>query len=85
MSSADERVKSMTGSYLNLIEQIGEDVAREGLLKTPERAANAMLFFTKGYGETLQGYILFFLYNFQGKIYSGLILRYSIQEKVVSI
>ncbi len=31
---------------------MGEDPEREGLVKTPERVARAMEFFTKGYGES---------------------------------
>ncbi|MCG9911213.1 MAG: GTP cyclohydrolase I FolE [Flavobacteriales bacterium] len=38
-------------SYNTLITEIGEDSEREGLLKTPERAAKAMQFLTKGYKE----------------------------------
>lgn len=38
-------------SFRTIIESIGEDPDRPGLLKTPERAAMAMEFFTKGYSE----------------------------------
>ncbi len=34
-----------------LLREVGEDPKREGLLKTPERVAKALRFFTKGYGE----------------------------------
>lgn len=45
----------MAQSYRLLLESLGEDPKRQGLLKTPERAAKAMLFFTKGYDQSLQG------------------------------
>jgi GTP cyclohydrolase I len=38
-------------SYNTIITEIGENSEREGLLKTPERAAKAMQFLTKGYKE----------------------------------
>ncbi|MEN9304488.1 MAG: cyclohydrolase FolE [Bacteroidota bacterium] len=35
--------------YRDIISQLGEDVNREGLMKTPERVAKAMKFLTHGY------------------------------------
>ncbi len=37
--------------FSGIIDEIGEDVSREGLVKTPERAAKAMLFLTQGYKQ----------------------------------
>ncbi|KZC07633.1 GTP cyclohydrolase 1 [Dufourea novaeangliae] len=45
----------MSRSYRLLLSSLGEDPDRQGLLKTPERAAKAMLFFTKGYDQSLEG------------------------------
>ncbi|CAH2098631.1 unnamed protein product [Euphydryas editha] len=44
----------MANSYRLLLTGLGEDPERQGLLKTPERAAKAMLFFTKGYDQSLE-------------------------------
>jgi GTP cyclohydrolase IA len=42
--------ETLTSSYKNVIDLIGEDSSREGLIKTPERVAKAMQYLTQGYG-----------------------------------
>src|SRR6185437_2497952 len=47
----DEKVTTaLTEHYKESLHLLGEDGAREGLLKTPERVAKAMQFMTQGYG-----------------------------------
>jgi len=41
----------MEDAYRQIITAIGEDPKREGLIKTPERAAEAMLYLTQGYRQ----------------------------------
>ena len=44
-------VEALKLHYAEILRLLGEDPAREGLLKTPERVAKAMAFLTKGYDE----------------------------------
>jgi GTP cyclohydrolase I len=42
-------INSLSIHYKDILKQIGENPGREGLLKTPERIAKAMLYLTHGY------------------------------------
>lgn len=52
--SEDNSVEKMVDCYHDIIVGVGEDASREGLLKTPERAAKAMEFLTQGYKQSLE-------------------------------
>ncbi|MEN9655622.1 MAG: hypothetical protein RL311_530 [Bacteroidota bacterium] len=45
-----EVTEILSSNYKTIIENLGEDVTREGLEKTPERVAKAMQYLTHGYG-----------------------------------
>ena len=45
----EHTTKELIENYRNSIALLGEDPAREGLLKTPERLAKAMQYITQGY------------------------------------
>ena len=44
-----ELIENLSTHYQDVLKQIGENPAREGLLKTPERVAKALLYLTHGY------------------------------------
>jgi GTP cyclohydrolase I len=44
----------MQEHYAAIIRQLGEDLSRQGLRGTPERAAKAMEFLTRGYQQSLE-------------------------------
>ncbi len=43
--------------FAEIIRGVGEDTGREGLKKTPERAARAMQYLTRGYGQSLESVV----------------------------
>ena len=45
----EDKSKRIAEHYSAIIKELGEDVDREGLLKTPERVSRAMQFLTQGY------------------------------------
>ena len=49
----NRKLEMLEDAYRNLLEAIGEDVDREGLRRTPVRAARALEFLTQGYRQDL--------------------------------
>jgi GTP cyclohydrolase I len=50
----NRKLEVLEDAYRNLLEAIGEDVDREGLRRTPVRAARALEFLTQGYRQDLR-------------------------------
>src|SRR5215203_5558560 len=46
-----DATEALKENYKNILQQLGENPEREGLLKTPERMAKAMQFMTQGYEQ----------------------------------
>jgi GTP cyclohydrolase I len=54
--AVESKVDRLRESFSNIIKSIEEeDVSRESIKKTPERAAEAFMYFTKGYNEQISG------------------------------
>ena len=51
---ASDTLQRMSGAFSTLIECVGDRPEREGLKRTPMRAAKAFCFFTKGYEDNLK-------------------------------
>ena len=49
MKWPEDKVQQLMSHYREILTLLGEDPEREGLLKTPERVAKAMLTLTRGY------------------------------------
>ncbi|MDR1023699.1 MAG: GTP cyclohydrolase I FolE [Prevotellaceae bacterium] len=47
----EDKVNAISEHIKAILNILGEDSAREGLLKTPERVAKSRLFLTQGYGQ----------------------------------
>lgn len=54
----EDKTEKLQRAYAEILDLLGEDSAREGLLKTPERVARSMQFLTKGYNEDPQAILL---------------------------
>lgn len=52
-SEDESRLPALEAAYTDILRHLGEDTDREGLLRTPLRAAKAIQFLTKGYYETV--------------------------------
>jgi GTP cyclohydrolase IA len=57
VKQTEEDLEAMMGAVKTIIEGVGEDPDREGLLKTPKRVAEAMRFLTSGYTQSLDDII----------------------------
>jgi GTP cyclohydrolase I len=54
LTNGEANKEKMMDSVRMMLESVGEDPEREGLLKTPKRVAEAMQFLTQGYTQSLE-------------------------------
>jgi GTP cyclohydrolase I len=64
--SEQERIEAIADHYREIIRLIGDDPTREGLVKTPMRAAKAMWFASQGYRQNPDDILLQAIFSSQG-------------------
>lgn len=52
-----DSTETIAQHYAKIMQVLGEDTQREGLLNTPQRAAKAMQFLTQGYSQNLESVV----------------------------
>lgn len=67
----ESAIETMAASVRQILDSLGEDSGREGLLKTPERVAKAYQFLTQGYQQDAQKILRSAMFNEQ---YSEMVL-----------
>ena len=65
-SEREQLIDEIARHYKNLLELIGEDVNREGLVKTPRRAAKALVDITRGYKQRPDEIVKSALFEYAG-------------------
>ncbi|MCM1164073.1 MAG: GTP cyclohydrolase I FolE [Muribaculaceae bacterium] len=63
---SDDTVREIAGHYAEILRLLGEDVSREGLVKTPMRAARAMAYMTRGYRQDADAIINGAIFTHEG-------------------
>lgn len=64
--SEQERIEAIADHYREIIRLIGDDPTREGLMKTPMRAAKAMWFASQGYRQNPDDILRQAIFSSQG-------------------
>ena len=57
MKRKEPNEKRIAALVKELIAELGEDPARDGLVKTPERVAKSLTFLTRGYRQNLRAVV----------------------------
>ena len=65
-ASEQEKINAIAAHYKAIIGLLGEDTSREGLLKTPMRAAKALWFATQGYRQDPQAILRQAIFEYAG-------------------